>query len=149
MSSNKEAYNLLVATLKNCEDAVKVIGGQLGDLLENDDGELTIDPKVTVLRQQEESLRIYLNGLIIEQNLLEQLVSASKWKPKVSSELPKDFTVYVKKQFGNQAYKGNPGLIVQDMFIGLGAESLPNDLSDWIEDNPNEAINTIMDWDVK
>jgi len=26
---------------------------------------------------------------------------------------------------------------------------LPQELADWVEDNPNEAINTIMDWDVK
>ena len=148
MSSNKEAYNLLVATLKNCEDAVKVIGGQLGDLLESDDGELTVDPDTMSLRQREESLRIFLNGLIIEQNLLEQLVSATEWKP-TPKKLPKDFVKYVKKQFGNTAYHDNPGLIVQDMFIGLGMEALSDGLSDWIEDNPNEAINTIMNWDVK
>ena len=148
MSSNKEAYNLLVATLKNCEDAVKVIGGQLGDLLESDDGELTVDPDTMSLRQREESLRIFLNGLIIEQNLLEQLVSATEWK-RTPKKLPKDFVKYVKKQFGNTAYHDNPGLIVQDMFIGLGMEALSDGLSDWIEDNPNEAINTIMNWDVK
>lgn len=148
MSSNKEVYNLLVATLKNCEDAVKAIGGQLGDLLEDDDGELTVDPDTMSLRQREESLRVFLNGLIIEQNLLEQLVSATEWKP-TPKKLPKDFVKYVKKQFGNTSYKRNPGLIVQDMFIGLGTESLPQELADWVEDNPNEAINTIMDWDVK
>ena len=59
MSSNKEVYNLLVATLKNCEDAVKAISGQLGDLLESDDGELTVDPDIIALRQKEESLHIY------------------------------------------------------------------------------------------
>ena len=148
MSSNKEVYNLLVATLKNCEDAVKAISGQLGDLLESDDGELTVDPDIIALRQKEESLRIYINGLIIEQNLLEKLVSATEWKP-TSKKLPKDFVKYVKKQFGNIAYKRNPGLIVQDMFIGLGEESLPQELEYWVEDNPNEAINTIMNWDVK
>ena len=148
MSSNKEVYNLLVTTLKNCEDAVKAISGQLGDLLESDDGELTVDPDTMSLRQREESLRIFLNGLIIEQNLLGQLVSATKWEPS-PKKLPKVFSDYVKKQFGNQAYNSNPGLIVQDMFIGLGDDSLPVELSDWIEDNPNEAINTIMDWDVK
>lgn len=139
----------MVDTLKNCDEAVKAIGGQLGDLLENDDGELTVDPDIIALRQKEESLRIYINGLIIEQNLLEQLVSAYKHSQKVTNKLPEVFLNYVKKQFGNTAYKRNPGLIVQDMFIGLGEESLPQELSDWIEDNPNEAINTIMNWDVK
>ena len=148
MSSSKEVYNLLVATLKNCEDAVKAIGGQLGDLLEDDDGELTVDPSITSLRQREESLRIFLNGLIIEQNLLEQLVSATDWKP-TPKKLPKDFVKYVEKQFSNTAYKSNPGLIVQDMFIGLDGDLLPQELADWVEDNPNEAINTIMNWDVK
>jgi hypothetical protein len=148
LSSNKEVYNLLVATLKNCEDAVKAISGQLGDLLESDDGELTVDPNITSLRQQEESLRIFLNGLVIEQNLLKQLVSAADWKP-TPKKLPKDFVKYVEKQFSNTAYKRNPGLVVQDMFIGLGDDSLPAELSGWIEDNPNEAINTIMNWDVK
>ena len=148
MSSNNEVYNLLVSTLENCEDAVKAISGKLGDLLENDDGELTVDPDTMSLRQQEESLRVFLNGLIIEQNLLKQLVSATDWKP-TPKKLPKDFVKYVKKQFGNTSYKRNPGLIVQDMFIGLGDDSLPAELSGWIEDNPNEAINTIMNWDVK
>ena len=148
MSSNKEVYNLLVDTLKNCDEAVKAIGGQLGDLLENDDGELTINSDIIALRQKEESLRIYINGLIIEQNLLEQLVSATDWKP-TPKKLPKDFVKYVEKQFGNTAYKRNPGLIVQDMFIGLDGDLLPQELADWVEDNPNEAINTIMDWDVK
>lgn len=148
MSSNKEAYTLLVDTLKNCDEAVKAISGKLGDLLENDDGELTINLDIIALRQKEESLRLYLNGLIIEQNLLEQLVSATKGEP-TPKKLPKDFVKYVEKQFGNTAYKRNPGLIVQDMFIGLGDDSLPAELSGWIEDNPNEAINTIMNWDVK
>lgn len=148
MSSNKEAYNLLVDTLKNCDEAVKAIGGQLGDLLENDDGELTINSDIIALRQKEESLRLYLNGLIIEQNLLEQLVSATKGEP-TPKKLPKVFLDYAKKQFGNQAYNNNAGLIVQDMFIGLGDDSLPAEISGWIEDNPNEAINTIMNWDVK
>ena len=148
MSSNNEVYNLLVSTLENCEDAVKAISGQLGDLLESDDGELTVDPDIIALRQKEESLRIYINGLIIEQNLLEQLVSAADWKP-TPKKLPKDFVKYVEKQFSNTAYKRNPGLIVQDMFIGLDGDLLPQELADWVEDNPNEAINTIMDWDVK
>lgn len=148
MSSNKEVYNLLVSTLENCGEAVKAVGGQLGDLLENDDGELTINSEIIALRQKEESLRLYLNGLIIEQNLLEQLVSATKGEP-TPKKLPKVFLDYAKKQFGNQAYNSNAGLIVQDMFIGLGDDSLPAELSGWIEDNPNEAINTIMNWDVK
>lgn len=148
MSSNKEVYNLLVDTLKNCDEAVKAIGGQLGDLLESDDGKLTVDPDIIALHQKEESLRIYINGLIIEQNLLEQLVSATDWKP-TPKKLPKDFVKYVEKQFGNTAYKNNPGLIVQDMFIGLDGDLLPQELADWVEDNPNEAINTIMNWDVK
>ena len=148
MSSKNEVYNLLVDTLKNYDEAVKAIGGQLGDLLENDDGELTVDPDTISLRQQEESLRVFLNGLIIEQNLLEQLVSATKGEP-TPKKLPKVFLDYAKKQFGNQAYNSNPGLIVQDMFIGLDGDLLPQELADWVEDNPNEAINTIMDWDVK
>lgn len=49
MSSNKEAYTLLVDTLKNCDEAVKVISGHLGDLLESDDGELTINSDIITL----------------------------------------------------------------------------------------------------
>lgn len=128
------------------EDKVSTLADQYNKLMQVDSGQLSSDPDVIALRYQEDRVKQAHNDSLIELQLLTRVLKALGTTKSSDNYImvPEYFHKYVSFQRKNTNYKDNPGLLVQDMFISMGEDELPGRVSDWVNDNPNDAINAVM-----
>ena len=124
-------------------DRLTKVTKAFNDLSESDNGSLSDDRAIVSLRAQEKEYSDLAYMLNIQDSLLKQAISFLDNESKI--KVPKMFADYVKGQYKKGSYHRNhPWVVVQDMFMGLSDESLPEELDDWIQDHPEDAINAIM-----
>jgi len=128
---------------KDVSERLSKVTKAFNNLSEKDNGALSDDRAIVSLRTQEKEYSDLAYMLNIQDSLLKQIIGFFESEDKI--KVPKMFADYVKGQYKKGSYHRNhPGVVIQDMFMELGEEALPEDLDDWIQDHPEDAINAIM-----
>jgi len=115
---------------------------KLRELLAVDSGELSVDKEVISLRKEEDFLMEQVKTLAIQEELLSRIIRYFGKDNRVV--IPKVADEYIQQMENAIPYKDKLGLIVQDTFIGMGEEDLPQDFQDWLDDHPDDFINAVM-----
>lgn len=115
---------------------------KLRELLAVDSGELSVDKEVISIRKEEDFLMEQVKTLAIQEELLSRIIRYFGKDNRVV--IPKVADEYIQQIENAIPYKDKPGLVVQDTFIGMGEEDLPQDFQDWLDDHPDDFINAVM-----